>query len=100
MSTSNTFKWLFYEGEQRNGMVAGREGRIKSFSLKMGEELLPSVLYSLGNSDVYSSSLTLSSAVTSLRLSSSKVFTTTNFPLNTAFTVSNKLCKDFQYYVK
>ena len=34
----------------------------------------------------------VTSAVTSLQLSSSKVFTTTNFPLSTAFTVSSKFC--------
>jgi len=34
---SRGFFFLFKEGEQRNGMVARREGRAKSFSSKIGE---------------------------------------------------------------
>lgn len=29
MNIHDTFKWLFYEGEHRNGMVAGEERRVR-----------------------------------------------------------------------
>ena len=36
MRTSNTFKWRFYEGEQRIGMVAGGKVKREFFSFFCG----------------------------------------------------------------